>query len=65
MKAERPIKTWLRMGLSVALGNAIYFSSRPWLPFPYAHERFRLDPGLALDFLLCFGIYLLARRLWR
>ncbi len=59
-------KTTAQRGLefvfAIIVGNAIYFALQPWLPAVLRHEIFRLDLGLALDFLLCVGIYLLARR---
>jgi len=54
-------------GLAAVLaGNGLYFLllySR--LPAAWQHQPFAFDRGLALDFALCLGSYLLLRRLTR
>lgn len=47
---------------AVLLGNALYFLLLlPRLPEFWRHQRFALDAGLGLDFLVCLGLYALAR----
>jgi hypothetical protein len=49
---------------AILLGNALYFLLlAPLLPEAWRHQRFALDLGLGLDFLLCLGLYALARLL--
>jgi hypothetical protein len=49
---------------AVVLGNAVYFLLLvPRLPASWQHQPFAFDRGLALDFALCLGFYLLVRRL--
>jgi len=54
-------------GLAAVLaGNALYFLLLyPRLPAAWQHQPFAFDLGLALDFALCLGFYLLLRRLTR
>jgi len=51
------MKNTLRMLVAILLGNIIYFSVRASLPFPFVHERYRVDPGLVLDLVLCLAVY--------
>jgi hypothetical protein len=47
---------------AIVLGNALYFLVlMPVLPEAWRHQRFELDAGLGLDFVLCLGLYALAR----
>lgn len=47
---------------AVLAGNALYFLLLwPRLPEPWRHQTFALDRGLGLDFVLCLGVYTLAR----
>ena len=50
------------MLLAVLLGNVIYFAAVPFLPQSLKHGLFDIDAGLALDFAICAGIYLLLRK---
>lgn len=61
--SKRPrLPAWVDMLGAVLLGNAFYFLLlMPRLPEAWRHQRFVLDTGLALDFLVCLGIYALAR----
>ena len=55
---------WVDMLGAILLGNALYFLLLlPLLPQAWRHQRFVLDAGLGLDFLLCLGLYGLARLL--
>ena len=56
------IHNWMRMLLAILVGNVIYFAAEPFLPEPLVHDLYRLDVGLALDFAICVGIYLLLRK---
>jgi len=61
-------RRWIESLLAVVAGNALYFLVlMPRLPAWLVHEPFKLDAGLALDFVLCAALYLLARgsaRFW-
>jgi hypothetical protein len=46
------------MLLAILLGNLIYFATEPFLPKAFAHELYKIDPGLLLDFAACALIYL-------
>ncbi len=49
----------LRGLAAVLAGNALYFVLLvPRLPAWARHRPFRVDPGLALDFLICLAFYL-------
>lgn len=55
-------RRWFEYLLAILLGNLLYFSLMPWLPRFLRHQRFALDLGLLLDFLLCLGVYVTLRR---
>jgi hypothetical protein len=55
--------TWLKMLLSILLGNLIYFVLLPHLPDEFRHNVFQLDLGLFLDMGMCAVIYLLIRKI--
>jgi len=65
MRRER----WRGFGEALAAvlaGNAVYFLLlAPALPPAWRHEPLALDRGLALDFLLCLGLYVAVRALRR
>jgi len=42
-------------------GNIIYLFLEPRLPLAMRHRMFRVDLGLAIDFLICVGVFLLVR----
>lgn len=49
---------WRRALVAILLGNIIYFFLiEPWLPEFMRHEPFRIDFGLAMDFVLCAILY--------
>ncbi len=51
---------------AVLVGDLLYFYGLlPRLPEAWRHQPFALDPGLALDLLLCLGLFALARWLRR
>ncbi len=52
------------MLLAILLGNILYFSVRASLPYPFVHEPFRIDPGLAFDFLVCISAYGALKWIW-
>jgi hypothetical protein len=56
------IHNWMRMLLAILLGNLIYFGVQSWLPENAQHRLYRFDPGLLVDFAICFVIYLLLRK---
>jgi len=60
---NRPRLTALGDALGAILaGNLLYFFwLSPRLPEAWRHQPFALDPGLGLDFLLCLGLFALAR----
>jgi hypothetical protein len=47
--------------LAVLMGNLIYFSVQPYLPYDLQHHLYQIDWGLALDFIICVICYLLIR----
>ena len=56
------IRDWMKMLLAILLGNLIYFLLMPILPEVMAHRHFEFDLGLALDFLICVGMYVGIRK---
>ena len=56
------IHNWMRMLLAILLGNLIYFAVQLLLPENAQHHLYRFDPGLLVDFGICFVIYLLLRK---
>ena len=61
MEPEAAVKRNFVLALvSVLKGNAVYFALlMPRLPAGLQHAPDRLDAGLAVDFLICAGIYAL------
>ncbi len=56
------LRRWLEYLVAILLGNAIYFWSLvPHLPESLRHQAFRHDWGLALDFVVCVGVFGLIR----
>lgn len=56
------LRRWVEYFVAVVLGNLIYyFSLVPHLPEELRHAEFRLDAGLAVDFLVCVAVYGLIR----
>jgi len=55
-------RRWLEYLAAILLGNAIYYLSLvPHLPVPLRHLGFQMDWGVAVDFLVCVGVYGLIR----
>lgn len=52
---------WAEYLLAILGGNVIFLLLEPHLPRPLRHEIFRLDWGLAVDFLFCVALYGLIR----
>lgn len=60
MSSKPPLSLAHAAGAILA-GNLIYFFLlSPRLPDAWRHQPFAFDRGLALDFLLCLALYLLA-----
>jgi polyferredoxin len=57
---------WRRALVAILLGNIVFFFLlEPALPESFRHVPFRIDLGLALDFVLCavfYGALLLAKK---
>lgn len=47
--------------LAILAGNAIFLALNPHLPAELQHRLFRVDWGVAVDFLLCVAVYGLIR----
>lgn len=47
--------------LAILGGNAIFLAVNSHLPHALQHQVFRLDWGIAVDFLLCLAAYGLVR----
>ena len=59
------VRRWAEYLVAILIGNIVYLFVEPQLPEGMRHRLFRVDPGLAIDFLLCVGVYglvLLVRR---
>jgi hypothetical protein len=54
-------RRWAEYLLAVLGGNIIYLAIEPQLPNPLRHRMFQVDLGLAIDFLICVGLYGLIR----
>jgi hypothetical protein len=55
------IRRWAEYLVAVLAGNIIYLAIEPQLPSPLRHRMFKVDLGLALDFLICVTLYGLIR----
>jgi hypothetical protein len=47
--------------VAVLIGNIVYLSVEPQLPSEMRHRMYRIDLGLAIDFLMCVVAYGLVR----
>jgi hypothetical protein len=47
--------------VAVLTGNIVYLSVEPQLPSVMRHSMYRIDPGLAIDFVMCVAAYGLVR----
>jgi hypothetical protein len=55
-------RRWMEYIVAILLGNLIYyFSLVPYLPAVLHHEGFRVDWGMAADFVVCVAVYGLIR----
>jgi hypothetical protein len=54
-------RRWAEYLVAVLAGNIAYLFVEPELPDVMRHRMFRVDLGLAIDFLMCVGIYGLVR----
>jgi hypothetical protein len=54
-------RRWAEYLVAVLAGNVAYLFIEPQLPAAMRHRMFRVDLGLAIDFLMCVGIYGLVR----
>jgi hypothetical protein len=54
-------RRWAEYLVAVLAGNIIYLAIEPQLPSPLRHRMFKVDLGLALDFLICVTLYGLIR----
>ena len=54
-------RRWAEYLVAVLAGNVAYLFIEPKLPAAMQHHMFRVDLGLAIDFLMCVGIYGLVR----
>ena len=50
-------RRWAEYLLAVLAGNIIYLAIEPQLPNPLRHRMFKVDLGLAIDFLICVALY--------
>jgi hypothetical protein len=54
-------RRWAEYLVAVLAGNVAYLFIEPQLPTAMRHRMFRVDLGLAIDFLMCVAIYGLVR----
>lgn len=54
-------RRWAEYLVAILAGNVIYLFIEPDLPIVLRHRMFRIDPGLAIDFLICVAAYGLVR----
>jgi hypothetical protein len=50
-------RRWAEYLVAVLGGNIVYLAIEPGLPTAFRHRMFQIDPGLAVDFLICVGLY--------
>ena len=56
------IHTWMKLLLSVLVGNLVYFLVANRLPTGLIHEMFRFGVGLLVDMAICAIVYLLIQK---
>lgn len=54
-------RRWAEYLVAVLAGNIAYLFVEPELPTVMQHHMFRIDLGLAIDFLICVAIYVIVR----
>jgi len=50
-------RRWAEYLVAILSGNIIYLFVEPQLPLSMRHRMFRVDLGLAIDFLICVSVY--------
>lgn len=56
------LRRWLEYLAAILIGNAIYFLSlSAHLPADLRHQSYKVDLGMALDFVICAAVYGLIR----
>ncbi|HEV2221593.1 MAG TPA: hypothetical protein VGR84_01180 [Candidatus Acidoferrales bacterium] len=56
------LRRWLEYLAAILIGNAIYFLSlSAHLPADLRHQTYKVDLGMALDFVICVAVYGLIR----
>jgi hypothetical protein len=55
---------WAKSFLAVLAGNVLYYAFLPHLSDFWQHKLFKIDAGLALDFILCAAMYILVRAIF-
>jgi hypothetical protein len=54
-------RRWAEYLVAVLAGNIAYLFIEPQLPAVIRHRMFRVDFGLAVDFLMCVAVYAVVR----
>jgi hypothetical protein len=54
-------RRWAEFLVAVLIGNIVYLTVEPQLPSVMRHRMYRIDPGLAIDFVICVAVYGLVR----
>ena len=54
-------RRWAEYLVAVLVGNIVYLFIEPELPSAMRHRMFRIDLGLAINFLICVAAYGLVR----
>jgi len=49
--------------VAILAGNVVYLLLTPHLPPAWRHQIFQIDLGLAVDFCICFALFLIIKRL--
>ena len=50
-------RRWAEYLVAVLGGNIVYLAIEPGLPTALRHRMFQIDAGLAVDFVICVGLY--------
>ena len=56
-------RRWAEYLVAILIGNIVYLFLEPQLPEVMRQRLFRVDAGLAIDFVICVGVYGLVRLL--
>lgn len=58
----RGLRQWFEYLAAILIGNSIYFLSlSAHLPADLRHQTYKIDLGMALDFVICAAVYGLIR----